>query len=218
MAEFRQIDDRFYGQAGKAISAASDAGVVYPEYDNAELVAAAASVALERGAPRLIAQTYDIGADSYLKQGSQAWRKLHPAVARFVETDLNESEAIPSRGEGVRMVVADVIQAESARKVVMAAGNKDFEDMLNPEQTELMRMARNDQSFLRDLSSISIGSLDRLSPETAGSLKEALDAPIPGRLGQEVSLLSRAVANGCRISTGTACPPGQRRSIPRWCC
>lgn len=193
MAEFRQIDDRFYGQAGKAISAASDAGVVYPEYDNAELVAAAASVALERGAPRLIAQTYDIGADSYLKQGSQAWRKLHPAVARFVETDLNESEAIPSRGEGVRMVVADVIQAESARKVVMAAGNKDFEDMLNPEQTELMRMARNDQSFLRDLSSISIGSLDRLSPETAGSLKEALDAPIPGRLGQEVSLLSRAV-------------------------
>ena len=193
MAEFRQIDDSFYKQASEAINASTDAGSVYPEHDSAELVAAAAAVALERGAPRLIAQTYDIGADSYLKQGSQAWRKLHPAVARFVETDLNKSERISSRGDGVRMVVAEVIQAESANKVVMAAGNKDFEDMLNPEQTELMKMARGSHSFLRDLSSISTGSFDRLSPETAESLKVALDAPIPGKLGQEVSLLSRAV-------------------------
>lgn len=193
MTKFRTIDDSFHQQAGQAIKAASDAGFVYPEYDNAELVAAAAAVALERGAPRLIAQSYDIGADSYLKQGSQAWRKLHPAVARFIETDLNESEKIADRGDGVRMVVADVVQAESARKVVMAAGNKDFEDTLNPEQLELMKMARGSQSFLRDLSNISIGSLDRLSEETASSLEQALNAPIPGKLGQEVSLLSRAV-------------------------
>lgn len=193
MTKFRTIDDSFHQLAGQAINAATDAGVVYPEYDNAELVAAAAAVALERGAPRLIAQSYDIGADSYLKQGSQAWRKLHPAVARFIETDLNESEKITDRGDGVRMVVADVVQAESARKVVMAAGNKDFEDTLNPEQLELMKMARGSQSFLRDLSNISIGSLDKLSEETASSLEQALNAPIPGKLGQEVSLLSRAV-------------------------
>ena len=189
---FRQIGDEFHQQAGEAIRSART-GSTYSEYDGAEYVAAGAALALERGAPRLIAQTYDIGADSYLNQGSQAWRKLHSAVAHFVETDLNESEAIASRGDGVKMVVSHVMQAESARKVVMAAGNKDFEDMLNPGQHELMKMSRESQGFLRDMSSISVGAFDRLSPEMANSVKEALEAPLTGKMAGEVSLMSRAV-------------------------
>ena len=190
---FRQLTDEQYGLATVAINAARTSEVTYPEFDGAELVAAGAALALERGAPRLIAQSYDIGADSYLKQGSQAWRALQSGIARFSDTDLNESEAISSRGDGVKMAVSEVLQKESARKVVMAAGNKDFESMLNPEQMELVKIARADIEFLHDLSSISTGSFDRLGEDTATSLKSALDAPIPGKLGQEVSLLSRAV-------------------------
>lgn len=193
MAQFRQIDDEFYKQAGEAIDASRRPGAVYPEYDGADLVAAAAAVALERGAPNLMAKSYETSADRYLEQGTREWRALHGSVARFIETDLNESEAVSSRGDGVRMVVADVLQRVSAGKVVNAAGNKDLESLLNAEQMELMKMSRESIGFLKDMSAISRGDFQSLSEETARSLKQSLDGPVAGRLGQEVSLLSRAV-------------------------
>ena len=193
MTKFRQIDDSFYKQAGEAIDASRPSGAEYPEYDSADLVAAAAAVALERGAPNLMAKSYETAADRYLHQGTREWRALHGAVARFIETDLNESEAISSRGDGVRMVVADVLQTVSAGKVVQAAGNKDLEAILNAEQMELMKMSRESIGFLKDMSSISRGDFSSVSDEVGTSLKSSLDGPVPGRLGQEVSLLSRAV-------------------------
>jgi len=190
---FRQIDDEFYKAAGQAIDASGKPGTVYPEYDGAELVAAGAALALERGAPRLMAKTYDTGASQYLAQGSRAWAPLHGAVARFSETDLNESEAIASRGDGVKMVVSDVLQRVSARRVIQGADLPDLEPLLNEGQMKMAERARVDSAFRKDMSSIAVGDFQAVSPDMSASLKEALDAPLTGKIGEEVSLMSRAV-------------------------
>jgi len=193
MMAFRQIDDEFYKAAGQAIDASGKPGAVYPEYDGAELVAAGAALALERGAPRLMAKTYDTSASQYLAQGSRAWAPLHGAVARFSETDLNESESISSRGDGVKMVVSDVLQRVSARRVIQGADLPDLEPLLNEGQMKMAERARVDSAFRKDMSSIAVGDFQAVSPDMSASLKEALDAPLTGKIGEEVSLMSRAV-------------------------
>lgn len=190
---FRTIDDDLYGKAGQAIRAARNTDAAYPEHDNAELVASAAALALERGAPKLIAFSYETTAEDYLKQGSIPWRSMHSAVARFIDTDLNESEALSERSDSVKMVVSQVLQQVSAKKVVEVAEIRDFEEFANPQHIELAKMCRSDVSFMKDMRSVAVGFFDRVSDEMAPLLKEALDAPIPGKLGQEVALLTRAV-------------------------
>lgn len=182
---FREIEDQFYKQAGYAIDASR--GGDYFEYDHAELVAASAAIALERGAPRLIASSYDTPAESYLEQGSQAWRRLHSGVARFIETDANESKSIWSAGKGVDMVVGDVLQQVSARKIAMAAENRDFEPWLNEAQLEMARAARVDERLRKDIGLISTGSYSALSDGISDQLDRALKEPLTGSIGLHAS-------------------------------
>jgi hypothetical protein len=190
---FRNLGDEFRVQATEAIAASGKPGTEYSEYDSADLVAAAAAIALERGAPNLFASTHETKAARYMEQGTREWRALLDATARFIEKDVNGSEAIGSRGEGVGIVVADVLQTVQAHKILSAAGNKDMELLLNDHQKGIMEEARKDQGLLRDMSFISRGMFESLSPEMAESLETALATPLGGRLGEEVSLMKRAV-------------------------
>jgi len=152
-----------------------------------DLVAAGAALAMARGAPHLMGETHDTTADRYLESGTLAFRKLSAAVARAIE------QARGSPSESLRLVVADVCQQVSATKIVAAAGNSDFESGLNEAQKALTIHAREDPSFLREMSSIRFGNYHELSPAMAASVDEALRRPLSPDLERAVVDLSVSV-------------------------
>ena len=190
--KFREVSDDLYQEAGDVIKAANGNGPrVFPKV---EMVATGAALALERGAPRILAASYDTSADEYLKEGSRAWRKMHGATARYLDfekTDLSADILAPS--EGIKMIVADVAQRISADKIVNAAKNKDLEELLLPEQKALAEMAREDKTFRDNMALIAVGSFERLSPDVAKAFGEALETPMGGRLQREVEIIGQAV-------------------------
>jgi len=188
---FREIEDEHFKQAGVAIAAASFGS--YKGTDYADLVAAGAVRVLERGAPHLMAESHDTRARQYLEEGSSAWRVLHRAVARYVDTNAAEPEAFPSPGDAVGSVVADVIQQRSAEKVLLAVSSKDFEPALNDAQRELAQWAREDKAVEQTMSLISRGMYHALAPEMSNALQVALKAPLPEDVQVQVDLFSRAV-------------------------
>ena len=183
---FGRLLDGHFDRADEALVAARRGG--YRHSDHGDLVASAAALALERGAPRMMSDGHDTKADRYLDRGTLPWRKLHCGVARFMERG---SSSTP--GEGVRLVVADVAQQISAMKVVAAAGNSGFESGLNDAQRSLVLTARSDVSFRREMSWIKSGDYHELSPDMSRAVKEALLLPLARDLEAEVVRSSSAV-------------------------
>ena len=183
---FGRLLDGHFDRAEEALVAARRGG--YPHSDHCDLVASAAAIALERGAPRMMSDSHDTKADRYLDRGTLPWGKLHCGVARFLEQGISGSP-----GEGVRLVVGDVAQQISAMKVVAAAGNSSFESGLNDAQLSLMRTARSDASFRREMSWIKSGDYHELSPDMSKAVREALSMPLASDLEAEVVKSSAAV-------------------------
>ena len=190
---FRQVEDEVYGKAGDAVRAATRPDPDTSHEGRADLVSAAAALVLERAMPNLFAKTHETSADRYLEQGTREWRALHGATARYIDKSINEPEAIKSPGEGVGMIVSDVIQRVSAHKIVNAAGNREIIPLLNEDQAILMHMARQDQRLLLDFSHISTGSVDRISPDMSDSLAEVLGGRLDNGLEHEIDRAARAV-------------------------
>ena len=205
---FGRLLDGHFDRAEEALVAARRGG--YPHSDHCDLVASAAAIALERGAPRMMSDGHDTKADRYLDRGTLPWRKLHCGVARFLEQGQSGGP-----GGGVRLVVADVAQQISAMKVVAAAGNSSFESGLNDAQRSLMRTARSDASFRREMSWIKSGDYHELSPDMSQAVKEALSMPLASDLEAEVVKSSAAVDRVAGRSADVEMTNSFVRTLPR---
>jgi len=88
---YGKIADDTYRQAGEIIDAAHG-GVTKGTsgLPNLSHLAAAAAVAMEKGAPNTLYDGHASTAESYISNGSKEWRMLHNAVARVIDVDARD--------------------------------------------------------------------------------------------------------------------------------
>lgn len=186
---FREIPSEIHTQAGQAMKGAMHGG--YEGGDGADLVAAASAMALHKAHPSLLYNRESTPED-YLIEGSREWRVLHSQVARYIETNLNESETLKTVGDGVRQVVNGTIMQINAMRVLDAHRmGREFEQDLKPAQVELFEASSNSPSLKKDLQAIAVGSFERVSPGMTEHLENQLHSQQAPAVEREIE---RAIA------------------------
>ena len=179
--------------ADRAIDAATS-GEYYERFDYADLVAAGAGVVLERGAPRLTTADNDKTAEEMLGADMKSRAPMLMAVGRYIDAFENKPGEVDGVGDGVRTVVADVLQQVSAGKIISGLENNDFSN-LNDTQKVMAEVSSYDAKLRMDFEKISEGHFYKVSEDMGEVLEGALSASMTGELAPAMSMVRVAVDN-----------------------
>lgn len=168
MAEFRQLPDEVYREAGEVVRAVSGSGP-RPEVEvmpGFESMVAGAIVVLGRAAPHALYDSRPSLAEDWVREGSNEWRALHTATAHAID-GFRRHEGIESSrpAEVMTHIVSDVLTQTSARRMEMAVkdSNPAFSKALDQSQLSRVESAREDNDEARSIHAESYGNYSDLS-------------------------------------------------------
>lgn len=166
MADFGMIEDATYREASVVMRAVSGRGPkpeveVMPGFEN---MVAGAAIAMEKGAPNLIADTVPLSAAGMFEEGTREYGMLNRSVARAIDVHRRKPWHFEEPNDVMNHVASDMWMQGRASRMDLAISNSHeaFQEGLTASEKGVVRYAREDDLVKADVAAQVTGSYERL--------------------------------------------------------
>lgn len=180
MAVFNEISDEAMHEASVVLKAVSGRGP-RPEVEvmpGFEAMVAGAAIALEKGAPRMIADGVPLSTDRLVQEETPEGAMMHRAVARAIDIHRHGPDRLDEAGPVMTHIAADVhVQGRASRMgLAVSHPHAAFQEGLTSTEQGVVRYARESMAVRHDVTAQGDGAYHRLDEQAQREMHRDLRA------------------------------------------
>lgn len=208
MVEFREIPDSAFRDATEVIRAISGRGPrpeveVMPGFEG---MVAGAAIAMEKGAPHLIADHSSLSTQRMFDETTPEHRMLHRSVARAIDVHRQQPWHFEEPNDVMNHVAADMWTQGRGSRMDLAVSNShaSFSEGLSTTERSVVGYARQDDLVRKDVSAQASGEYERLDDYSRKEMArdlisgEVLPREVKESISQSYEVVSRNVEHVSR--------------------
>ena len=210
MAVFSELSYAAEREASAVIAAVAGRGP-RPEVEvmpGFEAMVAGAAVALEKGAPHLVADNSRLSTERLLNEATPEGRMMHRAVARAIDIHRDGPDRLDDAGGVMTHVAADVhVQGRASRmELAVSHSHATFQEGLTATEAGVVRYARESMAVRHDVTAQAEGRYERLVEQSQREMRRDLIAgevlPLESRqsIARSREVVERSVEHASRTS------------------
>jgi hypothetical protein len=180
MAQFREIPEETFREASEIMRAVSGRGPrpdleVMPGFEG---MVAGAAVALEKGAPNLVADNVPLSTTRMFDEATPEYRMLHRSVARAIDVHRQEPWHFEEPNDVMNHIASDMWTQGRASRMDLAVSNShaSFQEGLTASERGVVRYARESEHVARDVSAQVTGSYELMDDYSQKEIRRDLSS------------------------------------------